>query len=74
MNRLAVLEDTFEALQSRLAASGPIEDGAFTLLQEGKGLSGTRFLATELIPPWRDAWSARGAPFSALQLSGYPLP
>lgn len=60
MNRLAVLEDTFEALQSRLAASGPIEDGAFTLLQQGKGLSGTRFLAMELIPPWQDAWERKG--------------
>ena len=60
MNRLAVLEDTFKALQRHLAASGPIEDGAFTLLRQGKGLLGTRFLAMELIKPWRDSWERKG--------------
>lgn len=60
MNRLAIFEDSFEAVRNHLTASGSIEDGAFTLLQQGKGLSGTRFLAIGMIPPWRDAWEHRG--------------
>jgi ThiF family len=59
MNRLAILEDTFEALKNLIGESGPIEDGTFTLLQHGKGLSGTRFLAMEMMPLWPDTWEHR---------------
>lgn len=56
MIRLALLEETTSAVASHLEASAPLEEGAFCLLREGRGLKGGRLLAGEVILPPAGAW------------------
>ena len=60
MIRLAVLEQTVQQLGWLLAGSSPHEQGAFCLLREGRGTSGSRLLATDLLLPPPDAWERQG--------------
>jgi molybdopterin/thiamine biosynthesis adenylyltransferase len=60
MKRLAINQRTYEELMSHLAESGTKEQGAFCLLHEGKGESGSRLLATKLILPPSGAWEHQG--------------
>jgi molybdopterin/thiamine biosynthesis adenylyltransferase len=56
MIRLAMPEADVWRLEEHLAAAGPEEDGAFLLLREGAGATGTRLVAEELILPPPDGW------------------
>lgn len=60
MIRLALLEQTVRELNWLLAASAPREQGAFCLLRKGRGISGSRLLATGLLLPPADAWERQG--------------
>ena len=60
MKRLAIHQKIFEELMTHLAASGEQEQGAFCLLHEGRGKSGSRLLVTEVILPPPEAWERQG--------------
>jgi molybdopterin/thiamine biosynthesis adenylyltransferase len=56
MIRLAILEETTQALLRHLGASASLEEGAFCLLRESRGREGRRLVAGELILPPPGAW------------------
>ena len=60
MKCLAIHQRIYKELISHLVASSTEEQGAFCLLREGKGKSGSRLLATELILPPSGAWDRQG--------------
>lgn len=60
MNRLAVLQIDVDEIAAVLGESAPLEDGCFMLLREGRGLAGTRFLASDPFMPPSDAWDEQG--------------
>jgi len=60
MIRLAVLQETAEALSNHLALHAPLEAGAFCLLRQGRGTDGLRLLATHALLPEADAWELQG--------------
>ena len=61
MIRLALLEEAASAVEAHLAASAPLEDAAFCLLQRGRGITGTRLVATKPFLASPDAWRAQDA-------------
>lgn len=62
MNRLAVLQIDVDEILAVLGESAPLEDGCFMLLREGRGITGTRYIAVDPFMPPEDAWDeqARG--------------
>lgn len=62
MNRLAMLGSVVETIATHLAGSAPLEEGCFCLMHSGRGVSGTRYLVSEVILPPDGAWEiqARG--------------
>jgi hypothetical protein len=58
--RLALHDPPTRDLEQQLRASAPLEDGAFYVLREGRGVDGRRLLATELLPPPPGAWETQG--------------
>lgn len=60
MNRLAVLQIDVDEIVAVLGESAPLEDGCFMLLREGRGITGTRFLASDPFMPPEDAWDEQG--------------
>lgn len=56
MNRLAISEHIATELSDFLFKSSPLEQGAFCIIRQGKGHSGTRLLVGEVILPPADAW------------------
>lgn len=56
MNRLAVLGSVVETIATHLAGSVPLEEGCFCLMHRGRGVSGTRYLVSEVILPPEGAW------------------
>jgi len=60
MIRLAILDQTVQELSWLFRQSFPNEQGAFVLLREGRGLAGSRLLATKLLFPPAEAWERQG--------------
>lgn len=56
MIRLAFLKDAVDLLERHFAGSTPREEGAFCLLQSGRGRRGVRLLAKDVILPPPGAW------------------
>lgn len=56
MIRLALLQADVDELTALLDDAAPFESGAFLLLREGRGRSGRRLLASDLILPGDDSW------------------
>jgi hypothetical protein len=60
MYRLLIPREIWLQLDSHLRRATPNEDGAFLLVRSGRGATGTRLIAHELLLPAKDAWEARG--------------
>ncbi len=60
MNKLVLVEQAAQALARHVAASAPLEEGAFCLLRQGRTATGSRLLATHVILPPRGAWERQG--------------
>lgn len=56
MIRLAILQEAAEGLAGELLRHVPREAGAFCLLREGRGGTGVRLMAGEVLLPGPDAW------------------
>lgn len=60
MIRLVLLAQGAERLTEHLAASSPLEEGAFVLVRASRGARGVRLVASDLILPDGDAWERQG--------------
>ena len=58
--RLVFLRSVWDQLSRHFAAASPSEDGAFLLLNNGRGTHGDRLVVPEVLLPPGDAWDSRG--------------
>ena len=59
MIRLLFTESAFGQLSAHLAASAPLEEGAFCVIHEGRGHSGRRLLVDTVLLPPAGAWEVQ---------------
>jgi molybdopterin/thiamine biosynthesis adenylyltransferase len=61
MIRLAVVDRAVHVLLDHFGRKAGLEEGAFCLVREGRGIRGTRLLITEVLSPPTNAWDFQGA-------------